>query len=165
MASSEDPDFTHVRDGLPTMVDVSGKVSNKRTAVAGVRVELGAEIISRFENNDLQGPKGPVLQTAIIAGTMAVKKTSDLIPFCHPLPVEQCRFEIIPDDTGIFIRCEVSTSGKTGVEMEAMTGASVAALTVYDMCKAMNKGIRIQNLHLVSKSGGKSGDYRTESSP
>jgi cyclic pyranopterin monophosphate synthase len=161
MAMNEN-DFTHVRDGLPSMVDVSAKVSNKRTAVAEVRVELGAEIISRFENNDLQGPKGPVLQTAIIAGTMAAKKTGDLIPFCHPLPVEHCAFEITPDDTGIVIRCEVSTTGKTGVEMEAMTAASVAALTVYDMCKAMNKGIRIQNLHLVSKTGGKSGDYHAK---
>jgi cyclic pyranopterin phosphate synthase len=159
MASSDPPDFTHVRDGQPSMVDVSGKESNKRTAVAGVRVELGAEIIARFENRDLHGPKGPVLQTAIIAGTMAVKKTSDLIPFCHPLPIEHCGFEITPDESGIVIRCEVSTTGKTGVEMEAMTGASVAALTVYDMCKAMNKGIRIEGLHLVSKTGGKSGDY------
>jgi cyclic pyranopterin phosphate synthase len=159
MASSDSTDFTHVRDGQPSMVDVSGKGSNKRTAVASVRVELGAEIIDRFENNDLHGPKGPVLQTAIIAGTMAVKKTSDLIPFCHPLPVEHCGFEITPNSTWIVIRCEVSTTGKTGVEMEAMTGASVAALTVYDMCKAMNKGIRIENLHLVSKTGGKSGDY------
>lgn len=159
MASSDPPDFTHVRDGQPSMVDVSGKVANKRTAVAGVRVELGAEIIARFENHDLRGPKGPVLQTAIISGTMAVKKTSDLIPFCHPLPVEHCGFVITPDESGIVIRCEVSTTGKTGVEMEAMTGASVAALTVYDMCKAMNKGIRIEDLHLVSKTGGKSGDY------
>lgn len=141
------------------MVDVSAKGASQRTAVAAVRVELGGEIIARFENNDLHGPKGPVLQTAIIAGTMAVKKTSDLIPFCHPLPVEHCAFEISPDPTGIVIRCEVSTTGKTGVEMEAMTGASVAALTVYDMCKAMNKGIRIEHLHLVSKTGGKSGDY------
>lgn len=159
----ENPDFTHVRDGLPSMVDVSGKDSNKRTAVAEVRVELGAEIVSRFEKNDLHGPKGPVLQTAIIAGTMAVKKTSDLIPFCHPLPVEHCGFEITPDETGVVIRCEVTICGKTGVEMEAMTGASVAALTVYDMCKAMNKGIIIQNLRLVSKTGGKSGDYHAES--
>jgi len=165
MASPDHPDFTHVRDGLPSMVDVSGKKSNKRTAVAEVRVELGAEIIARFGNRDLQGPKGPVLQTAIIAGTMAVKKTSELIPFCHPLPVEHCGFEITPDEAGIIIRCEVITSGKTGVEMEAMTGASVAALTVYDMCKAMNKGIRIENLHLVSKTGGKSGDYQTQDSP
>ena len=158
-SESENNDFTHVRDGLPSMVDVSTKSPNKRTAVAEVRVELGAEIIGRFENKDLHGPKGPVLQTAIIAGTMAVKKTSDLIPFCHPLPVENCNFMITPDETGIVIRCEVTTTGKTGVEMEAMTGASVAALTVYDMCKAMNKGIHIDGLHLVSKTGGKSGDY------
>jgi cyclic pyranopterin phosphate synthase len=164
MASPDSSDFTHVRDGRPSMVDVSGKGPNKRTAVAAVRVNLGAEIIGRFENKDLQGPKGPVLQTAVIAGTMAVKKTSDFIPFCHPLPVEHCNFEITPDPTGVVIRCEVSTTGKTGVEMEAMTGASVAALAVYDMCKAMNKAIRIEDLHLVSKTGGKSGDYHSNPS-
>ena len=164
MQAPENSEFTHIRDGLPTMVDVAGKSPNKRTAVAETRVELGAEIIARFTNNDLQGPKGPVLQTAIIAGTMAVKKTSELIPFCHPLPVEHCGFEIIPDATGITIRCEVTTTGKTGVEMEAMTGASIAALTVYDMCKAMNKAIRIHDLRLVSKTGGKSGDYHVNPS-
>ena len=153
------PSFTHVRDGQPTMVDITGKPSNRRTAVAEVQVDLGVEIIARLANNDLQGPKGPVFQTAIIAGTMAVKKTSELIPFCHPLPVENCEFQIIPNETGVAIRCEVSTTGKTGVEMEAMTGASVAALTVYDMCKALNKAIRILDLHLVSKTGGKSGDF------
>lgn len=160
MQSPDHPDFTHVRDALPTMVDVSEKLPGKRAAVAAVRVELGVEIIGRFEKTDLQGPKGPVLQTAIIAGTMAVKKTSELIPFCHPLPVEDCKFEITPDDSGLNIRCQVTTTGKTGVEMEAMTGASVAALTVYDMCKGMSKAIRIENLHLVSKTGGKSGDYQ-----
>ena len=142
------------------MVDISAKSPNKRTAVAAVRLELGTEIISRFQDNDICGPKGPVFQTAIIAGTMAVKKTSDLIPFCHPLPVEHCAFEITPDETGVRITCEVTTTGRTGVEMEAMTGASVAALTVYDMCKAMNKGIVIQELKLISKTGGKSGDYQ-----
>jgi cyclic pyranopterin phosphate synthase len=151
--------FTHVSDGRPTMVDISAKSANCRTAVAEARMELGAEIIAKFQNNDLHGPKGPVFQTAIIAGTMAVKKTSELIPFCHPLPVENCVFEITPHSTGVVIRCEVSTSGKTGVEMEAMTGASVAALTVYDMCKALDKGILIQGIRLVSKTGGKSGDY------
>jgi cyclic pyranopterin phosphate synthase len=151
--------FTHVREGQPAMVDITGKSSNRRTAVAEARMELGAEIIAKFQNNDLHGPKGPVFQTAIIAGTMAVKKTSDLIPFCHPLPVENCAFQIIPNETGVTLRCEVSTTGKTGVEMEAMTGASIAALTVYDMCKAMNKAIRIQDLRLISKTGGKSGDY------
>ena len=159
MQTPEEKRFTHVLDGMPSMVDVSEKPSNKRTAVASVRIELGAEIISRFQSNDLHGPKGPVIQTAIIAGTMAAKKTGELIPFCHPLPVEHCHFDVTPDTTGIMIRCEVATTGKTGVEMEAMTGASVAALTVYDMCKAMNKGIRILDLHLISKTGGKSGDY------
>lgn len=158
------PEFTHVQSGLPTMVDVAGKTPNRRTAVAEVRVEVGAAIIARFENGDLHGPKGPVFQTAIIAGTMAVKKTSDLIPFCHPLPVEHCRFEIRQEAGGIIIRCEVATTGRTGVEMEAMTGAAVAALTVYDMCKAANKGIRMLDLHLVAKTGGKSGDYQADPS-
>lgn len=155
-----DSDFTHVRDGQPTMVDICEKNPNKRTAVAEVFVELGGEIIAKLANNDLHTSKGPVFQTAIIAGTMAVKKTSELIPFCHPLPVENCAFEIAPNEMGITIRCEVSTTAKTGVEMEAMTGASVAALTVYDMCKALNKGIRISDLRLISKTGGKSGDYQ-----
>ncbi len=157
--NSDIENFTHIRGGQPTMVDISEKSASRRTAVAEVRMELGVEIIARFQNNDLQGPKGPVFQTAIIAGTMAVKKTSELIPFCHPLPVENCEFQIVPGATGIAIRCEVSTGGKTGVEMEAMTGASVAALTVYDMCKAMNKAIRIHDLRLISKTGGKSGDF------
>jgi cyclic pyranopterin phosphate synthase len=151
--------FTHLRDGIPTMVDIADKPSNRRTAVAEAQLDLGPNIMSQLQGNDLQGPKGPVFQTAIIAGTMAVKKTSELIPFCHPLPVENCEFEITPHATGIVIRCEVSTTGKTGVEMEAMTGASVAALAVYDMCKALNKGIRIHELRLLSKTGGKSGDY------
>lgn len=153
------PDFTHVRQGQPTMVDITGKIPNRRTAVAEARIELGVEILGKLKNNDLHGPKGPVFQTAIIAGTMAVKKTSDLIPFCHPLPVENCEFLITPYESGVTLRCEVSTTGKTGVEMEAMTGASIAALTVYDMCKAMNKAIRILELRLISKTGGKSGDY------
>ena len=156
---TDDPNFTHIHEGRPMMVDVTAKPANLRTAVAEVCIQLGAEIVAQFHNNDLHGPKGPVFQTAIIAGTMAVKKTSELIPFCHPLPVENCVFEIVPNDSGVVIRCEVSTTGKTGVEMEAMTGASVAALTVYDMCKALNKAIRIQDLRLVSKTGGKSGDY------
>lgn len=156
--------FTHVRDGQPSMVDITPKSSGRRIAVAEARVDLGAEILAGLANNDLRGPKGPVFQTAIIAGTMAVKKTSELIPFCHPLAVEGCDFRIVPEGTGVRIRCEVSTTGKTGVEMEAMTGASVAALTVYDMCKAMNKAIRIHDLRLISKTGGKSGDYHADPS-
>ena len=95
---------------------------------------------------------------------MAVKKTSELIPFCHPLPVEACDFEILPDGGRIAIRCAVTTTGKTGVEMEAITGVSVAALTVYDMCKALNKGIVIGEIKLLSKTGGKSGDYHFQPS-
>ncbi len=162
MSSNESEVFTHVRDGMPSMVDVSGKTPVKRCAVAGARVELGAVVMARFEENDLRGPKGPVLQTAVIAGTMAVKKTAELIPFCHPLPVEHCAFVLTPDETGVLIRCEVATTGRTGVEMEAMTGASVAALCIYDMCKALNKGIRIQEVKLLTKTGGKSGDYHAE---
>lgn len=152
-------DFTHLRDGLPTMVDVSGKATTRRSALARVRVELGADIMARFEQQDLNGPKGPVLQTAIIAGTMAAKNTGALIPFCHPLPLEHCRFTATPDPGGLTLDCEVTTTALTGVEMEAMTGAAVAALTIYDMCKALDKAIRITDLRLISKTGGKSGDY------
>jgi cyclic pyranopterin phosphate synthase len=157
------PNFTHVREGQPAMVDITAKSANRRTAMAEARVALGPDILAKFENNDLRGPKGPVFQTAIIAGTMAVKKTSELIPFCHPLPVESCDFQIMAEGDDVVIHCEVSTTGKTGVEMEAMTGASVAALTVYDMCKAMNKAIRILDLRLISKTGGKSGDFHADS--
>ena len=157
---SNKPNLTHVTDGKPTMVDVADKPLTKRSAVAEAVVELGVQIMERLSDNDIQGPKGPVFQTAIIAGTMAVKQTSALIPFCHPLAVEACEIRIAPATTSVTIRCEVTTTGKTGVEMEAMTGATVAALTVYDMTKAMNKGIVIQSVRLLVKSGGKSGDYR-----
>jgi len=152
-------DLTHVHDGKPTMVDVADKPGTRRRAVAEAVVELGAEIMGHLSNHDIRGPKGPVFQTAIIAGTMAVKQTSTLIPFCHPLPIEACEFQIIPADTGVTLRCQVSTTGKTGVEMEAMTGATVAALTIYDMTKALNKGIVIRSVRLLEKTGGKSGDY------
>jgi cyclic pyranopterin phosphate synthase len=159
----EKSEFTHVRDGQPTMVDITAKTANLRTAVAEAQVQLGLEIMAQLQGNDLHGPKGPVFQTAIIAGTMAVKKTSELIPFCHPLPVDRCNFEITRYATGISMRCTVSTNGKTGVEMEAMSGVSIAALTVYDMCKAMNKAITIQEIRLITKTGGKSGDYHAKS--
>lgn len=162
METPENSQFTHVRDGQPTMVDISTKSPNLRTAVAEARLDLGEAIMHQLRDNDLQGPKGPVFQTAIIAGTMAVKKTSELIPFCHPLSVDRCDFEILPNTTGLSIRCTVATTGKTGVEMEAMTGVSVAALTVYDMCKAMNKAIMIKDIRLVLKTGGKSGNYHAK---
>ena len=159
------PGFSHLREGQPAMVDITGKAVTCRTAVASARVDLSAAIMDRFRDNELHGPKGPVFQTAIIAGTMAAKKTGELIPFCHPLPVENCAIHITPDANGVVIRCEVSTTGKTGVEMEAMTGASVAALTIYDMCKALDKSIRIREVKLISKTGGKSGDYHASDEP
>ena len=151
---------THVRNGKPTMVDITMKLETQRTAVALVDLLFSSQLVAAMDDHELQSPKGPVFQTAIIAGTMAVKKTSELIPFCHPLAIENCKFEIVPSESGISIRCEVSILGRTGVEMEAMTGASIAALTIYDMCKGMDKSIRINNLRLISKTGGKSGDYR-----
>ena len=159
MTAADEQSLTHVRDGRPAMVDVADKPSTKRSALAEAVVDLGAEIMERLSNNDIRGPKGPVFQTAIIAGTMAVKQTGTLIPFCHPLPIEACEFEIVPAVTGVTIRCRVSTTAKTGVEMEAMTGATAAALTIYDMCKAIHKGIVIRSVRLLAKTGGKSGDY------
>lgn len=155
-------DFTHVRDGRPGMVPIGSKEVTERVAVAEQLVRLGPEVAAKFTNGDWQGPKGSVFQTAVIAGTMAVKKTSEWIPFCHPLPVESCDFDLQLEGEDLRIRCRVSTRGKTGVEMEAMTGAAAAGLTVYDMCKALSHAIRLSELRLVSKSGGKSGDYHDE---
>jgi cyclic pyranopterin monophosphate synthase len=155
--------FTHIdAENQPGMVDVSGKSTTQREAVAECIVELGEALIKQLSSNDIQSKKGPVFQTAIIAGTMAAKKTSDLIPFCHPLPLEKCKFKIEPiSPTSISIRCTCLTNARTGVEMEALTGASVAALTVYDMCKAVNKAIVISSTKLISKTGGKS-DYNLQ---
>lgn len=158
-----EPEFTHVQSGQPGMVDIAAKSTNRRIAVAEARVRLAPQIMECLENDDIKGPKGPVFQSAVIAGTMAVKKTAELIPFCHPLPIESCEFAITPLDGEIRILCTVATSGKTGVEMEAMTGASIAALTIYDMCKALDKRIEVSRVRLISKTGGKSGDFHVES--
>ena len=145
----------------PTMVDVSGKAVTRRTAHARARVLLPPAVRAVITEGDIQTAKGPVFQTAIIAGTMAAKRTSDLIPFCHPIGLDSCRIEIALDDGGdLVIDCITRVEHKTGVEMEALTGASVAALTVYDMCKALSHDIVIAELRLVSKTGGKS-DYGT----
>ena len=151
-------ELSHIdKSGQPAMVDVSGKDVTSRVALAESIVRLNAEILKELENGDIKTKKGPVFQTAIIAGTMAAKKTSELIPFCHPLEIDNCKIAInIAQDHAINITCEVKTTGKTGVEMEALTGASVAALTVYDMCKAMSHDINIQQTRLISKTGGKS---------
>lgn len=139
------------------MVDVSDKQIIKRTAVAQSIVVLGDEIMKQLNGNDIQTKKGSVFQTAIIAGTMAAKKTWDLIPLCHPLALENCKINIsINKQNEVVIQCTATITSKTGVEMEALTGASVAALTIYDMCKAMSHAIIIKETKLISKTGGKS---------
>ncbi len=150
--------LSHVdNQGNPAMVDVSDKKVSSRTAKAEARVRLGEEIISLLKGNELYTKKGPVFQTAIIAGVMAAKKTHELIPFCHPLGLENCKISIDVDQyQDLVIVCECKVSGKTGIEMEALTGASVAALTIYDMCKALSHEIIIGETKLLSKSGGKS---------
>ena len=140
----------------PTMVDIASKEASQRKATASAKVIFSQEIKERFKDGDLQTKKGPVIDTAIIAGTMAVKKTHDLIPFCHPLNINACNISIEPDENqDLIINCSVSVEQKTGVEMEALTGASVAALTIYDMCKSLSHEIEITEISLVSKSGGK----------
>ena len=150
-------EFSHIDDtNQPTMVDVSGKSVTNRTAIAQSRVVLGAEIIENLDNGDISTKKGPVFATAIIAGTMGAKKTSELIPFCHPLAIENCKIDIVVKANEAIVTCKVSVAGKTGVEMEAITGASIAAITIYDMCKAISHGMEITQTRLISKTGGKS---------
>ena len=149
--------ITHVDEkGRPRMVDVRGKRETRREATAEVRVRFPADVAAALKANDLRSAKGSIVDTAIIAGTMAAKRTHDLIPFCHPLAIERCDFTVeFARATELVIRCEVAVTHKTGVEMEALTGASVAALTVYDMCKALSHEIVIGDLRLIDKSGGK----------
>ena len=151
--------FSHldVVTGNPTMVDISQKKATQRMAKAQCTVWLGKEILSSLsEGDDIRTKKGPVFQTAIIAGTMAAKKTADLIPLCHPLSLEDCKVKIsVINKEEIAITCTTVITGKTGVEMEALTGATVAALTVYDMCKALSPNIVIRDVQLTEKTGGK----------
>src|SRR3954469_15258983 len=155
----EPKSFTHIDQdtGNPAMVDVGDKQVSKRVARAQSVVVLGPEIMRHLNGNDIQTKKGPVFQTAIIAGTMAAKKTGDLIPLCHPLALENCKINISVNEMNeVVIQCTATITSKTGVEMEALTGASVAALTIYDMCKAMSHAIVIKETKLISKTGGKS---------
>lgn len=151
-------DFSHINEeNNPKMVNVGDKKITKRKATAKATMFLGSEIISHFKSEDIITKKGPVFQTAIIAGIQAVKKTSELIPMCHPLLINGTDINIqIIDNEHIEITCEVSIEGKTGVEMEALTGANIAALTVYDMCKAISQKMVIKEVKLMKKSGGKS---------
>lgn len=154
-------ELSHINaSGDPYMVDVGEKKITRRTAIARSIVLLPAEALDMVEGNELQTKKGPVFQTAILAGIMGVKKTSELIPLCHPLAINKCNIDIsISENREIIITSEVRIDGKTGVEMEALTGASIAALTVYDMCKSLGHDIVISRTELVSKTGGKS-DYQ-----
>ncbi len=149
--------FTHLdAAGNPSMVDVGAKPITRRTAKAQSIVVLDELILQHFSNDDIQTKKGPVFQTAIIAGVMAAKRTGELIPLCHPLGLENCQVRIaLNERREVVIECETSLTGKTGVEMEALTGATVAALTIYDMCKAMSHDIVIKETMLVEKTGGK----------
>ncbi len=158
MADTPSSQLTHIGpSGQPAMVNVGGKAVTARLARARARVVLGPEILQLVQAGDLPTRKGPVFQTAILAGVMAAKKTADLIPLCHPLGLDDCQLtiEVLPPDA-VLIECTARVTGKTGVEMEALTGASVAALTVYDMCKAMSHDIVIEQVRLVEKTGGKS---------
>ena len=139
------------------MVDVSGKAESLRTATAEAIVRFPAEAFRALESAGFATGKGPVFHTAVVAGTMAAKRTHELIPFCHPLGLDRCDISIEPTDGhAVAIRCTAAVHHRTGVEMEALTGASVAALTVYDMCKALSHGIVIESLRLLGKTGGKS---------
>ncbi len=150
--------FSHLTGtGDPTMVDVSEKAVTERVAVARSVVALDPEIIDQLENDEIHTKKGPVFQTAILAGIMACKKTSDLIPLCHPLGLSKASVDIsIDENQEVVILCTAKVVSKTGVEMEALTGASVAALTIYDMCKGFSHNIVIKETRLIKKTGGKS---------
>ncbi len=148
--------FTHIsKTGNPQMVDVSDKKVTRRVAKAQAVVFLGKEILSRMRGDELITKKGPVFQTAIIAGVMGAKKTHELIPFCHPLGLEDCQIAISINKEKVIIDSTAVITSKTGVEMEALTGASIAALTIYDMCKALSHDIVIEEVKLMEKTGGK----------
>jgi cyclic pyranopterin phosphate synthase len=142
--------------GRASMVDVSAKPASKREAEARAFVALKPEVLKALPKN----PKGDALEVARLAGIMAAKKTSDLIPMCHPLPLSHVDVSIRLCENGVAVSSKVTTTAVTGVEMEALVAVSIAALTVYDMCKALDKGIEIQEITLERKSGGKSGEYR-----
>lgn len=155
--------FTHINEkGQPAMVDVSAKQASHRVAVARSIVSMPPEVIAHFTDGDIKSKKGSVFQTAIIAGIMGAKRTGELIPLCHPLGLDNCKVDIhINEQNEVVIDCTASITAKTGIELEALVGASVAALTVYDMCKALSHDIVIKETKLMEKTGGKS-DFRRE---
>lgn len=149
--------FSHLdTSGNPNMVDVTNKVATHRTAKARAIVQLNAEIIEHMQAGDIQTKKGSVFQTAIIGGIMAAKRTGELIPLCHPIGMDDCHIDIqLGDDHQVIVECEAKVFAKTGIEMEALIGANMAALVIYDMCKAFSHDITIKQVLLISKTGGK----------
>ncbi len=155
-------EFTHLDSGnVPRMVDVSGKQVSERTAVATARIRLGKDLAALLRESG-STKKGPVIQTAVIAGIQGAKRTADLIPMCHPLPLSALDVKIELESEAALIRVTVKTANRTGVEMEALTAASISALTMYDMCKSVTKDMEIESVRLLKKTGGKSGDYNAE---
>jgi len=155
--------FTHLdASGNPSMVDVGEKSVTRRSATARAIVYLPEEVLAHFEQDDIRTKKGSVFQTAIIAGIMAAKRTGELIPLCHPLGLDNCQVHIsLNEQREVVVDCTASITAKTGIEMEALTGASIAALTIYDMCKAFSHDIVIREIKLMAKSGGKRNFSRT----
>ena len=151
--------LSHINaSGNAEMVDVSEKQNSSRVAIASGRVLFPTEVFKELRQQDFLGKKGSIVQTAVIAGIQGVKKTSELIPLCHQINLTKIDVDIVPGDNQFHITCTVKCDGKTGVEMEALTGVSVAALTIYDMCKALSQDIVISTVQLERKSGGKN-DY------
>lgn len=156
--------FSHINPaGHAAMVDVQHKKATQRTAIAQSIVELPTEVLAGLEHaGNLHSPKGSVFQTAVLAGIMAAKKTGDLIPLCHPIGLDNCHIDIhLDENQHVVIHCTATVFSKTGVEMEALVGASIAALTVYDMCKALSHDIVVRETKLISKTGGKRDFTRT----
>ena len=152
-------DLTHLdAQGNARMVDVGGKAATQRVAIASGRIRMSAEALAAIRDGDV--PKGDVLAAARIAGIMAAKKTAELIPLCHPLALETVGVDFSFEDGALRVSATAALTGKTGVEMEALTAASVALLTIYDMAKALDKGMVIEDLRLIEKRGGKSGDWK-----
>jgi cyclic pyranopterin phosphate synthase len=150
--------LSHVdKDGRVKMVDTSDKVTTTRHAIASARVLMSAETVTAVK--DHRTPKGDPLEAARLAGIMAAKRTAELIPLCHPLPLTHVDVQATIEGYGVYLESSVATNAQTGVEMEALTAVSIAALTIYDMCKALDKGITISDVRLERKTGGKSGDY------
>ena len=156
--------LTHIDEhGRAVMVDTTDKSATARRAIASARVLMSAETVAAIRNH--QTPKGDPLETARLAGIVGAKRTADLIPLCHPLPLTHIDVRAEVREDGIYLESEVATHAQTGVEMEALTAVSVAALTIYDMCKALDKSMTITDVRLELKTGGKSGDYRRDANP